>query len=302
MLDVMDVAVVGDDGSGKETFIGLLYSSQIRYSNENRNKNLFKFYASPLIMNEITSIYSRLRSGEWPEKSSSTFTEFSVTFRYMSSSGIRLSKFFKKDNTYTNINLNVYFHGLTELVESIRGMTQSSADAGTIRKLLSSRGVIILIDSSKLSAGEVTGGYGNDRATAKFVNAIGNSAWFTGNAKQIFLIMIFTKFDNINRELFRSNSISEQFPLLTEVEKRKKYCEDLMTKFFPETLAELKRWYGTVNYTPVTYFYSSILTEFDKEGNVVPALKERKGMVGNDIEYSYNEYRALIEYLRAVEN
>lgn len=58
------VAVVGDHGSGRAVFIGLLYASLVRYAGESPGR--LRFHADPASMEVLGHLYEGLRSGEFP--------------------------------------------------------------------------------------------------------------------------------------------------------------------------------------------------------------------------------------------
>jgi len=58
---------LGDDDSGKSTFLVLTYSAQIRYTAE--SKGDFRFYAEPEDLKVMGGEYSRMIMGDWPADS-----------------------------------------------------------------------------------------------------------------------------------------------------------------------------------------------------------------------------------------
>src|SRR5687767_2948741 len=62
---MLNIAIVGDVDSGKTTFLGLLYATQVR-SGSNRTDD-FRFHAPPASLEAISLVFQQLMSGMFPD-------------------------------------------------------------------------------------------------------------------------------------------------------------------------------------------------------------------------------------------
>jgi len=58
--------VVGDRGSGLTTFVGLLYTAQVRLGTEEADE--FRFHADRESIRQLEAIYGELGAGRFPER------------------------------------------------------------------------------------------------------------------------------------------------------------------------------------------------------------------------------------------
>src|SRR5437899_10908282 len=61
------VVIVGDQNSGKTTFLGLLYAAQVKFGSDKADG--FRFHAAFESLDEISGVFQRLMSGSFPDAS-----------------------------------------------------------------------------------------------------------------------------------------------------------------------------------------------------------------------------------------
>src|SRR3989442_4769049 len=59
------VVIVGDQNSGKTTFLGLLYAAQVKFGSDKADG--FRFHAAFESLDEISGVFQRLMSGSFPD-------------------------------------------------------------------------------------------------------------------------------------------------------------------------------------------------------------------------------------------
>ena len=276
----MYVAIVGNEDSGKTIFVSLLYAAQIKYSEDSAGD--FRFYSEPKVLKILGNYYNRLRGGFWPKKKFTKHITF--TFGYgLNSMGSKIRRIFDRSGDEPKIALKF---GIFDLYSKTKNANVSPKIDALVPKLLKSpyfkylsraRIILILLDSTKL---------GHDTETDMGISKIIEKAYRISNTP-IYPIIVFTKFDSVKREKLKKLKISSEPPSLGDGNSRKEYGSKILKQYYPKIESELTR------KDPV-YYFVHLNVETDPHGKSIPAVPKNLEF---EIDYSYEEYRDLIEHL-----
>ena len=203
------------------------------------------------------------------------------------------------------------------------GMTFANALAASpnpnLKTILDCDVLVFLIDSSRITAKVNSEAYKRmldyDVVMSTLISAVSE---YKGSQPRgtIYPLFIFTKFDAVESGLLESVGLPSQYEEWakragegrsfrhmrdrTEA-KRREYAVKLMGKFYGRTLNLI---YGGklrgVDFDDAQYFFSKINTELNEDGIPVPTIRAQKGKTGNDVDYSYDEYKAFIKYFQKI--
>ncbi len=306
----MPTAVLGDRACGKTTFLALLYASQIRYTDEETNKEVFKFTAEPQVASYMGELFNQLKIGHWPDatmKGQTSKTSFLFGYKSLMKSFAKKlvgGKHFK--NPYNTIKFSVYDVAGEDIQDIIRTpdgyLSEEIPDEA--KDLLESRVLVFLIDSQKISAKVRSKSYmkmiNYDKEMATLISLVSsyNAKKKDPDERKIFPVIVFTKFDMVPRPTLQAMGLDANYPPADDMKKRRAYAETILKKFYEQTLAYLKGgMLKGVSFDDAAYFFSEVQTEFNEDlGIESPMMKEER------IDYSYTEYEAFINYFEKIAN
>jgi len=311
----MPAAILGDRACGKTTFLALLYSSQIKYTNEPVNKGKFKFFASPATVNFMGDMYNALKAGTWPDataKGQRTKVQFLFGFKRIIAGAI--PGWVKRKawmSPYNTIQFSVYDvagEDVNDLIRTPDGVMNEDIPAD-VKELLESRVLVILIDASRISAKPRSKPFLDmmdyDKKTATLISLVAeyNSRKDDPAQRRIYPVFVFTKFDAVNKKLLTDMKIGEKYPAIKDQKKRLVYAETIMRNFYPQTLALIRGGQlKNVSFDDAGYYYSELTSEFNEDGVPVPVIKTMTGGSGHELDYSYPEYVGFIDHFKAITN
>lgn len=305
----MNVAIIGEKDSGKTTFLILLYAAQIKYSDVSEGE--FRFYINPQSIKIISEEYNRMQLGSWPSDKLITRVG-GVSFLYgrEDSSAINsIMKIFGKPKSIPTITLNfsIYDFSDSELSEIVNSNIMKFMNISKrVESLLSTRVLIIIIDSSKLKRTRFSQENAKKRITDQNIEAGKNSDTYISNALTnisrynrdiIYPIFVFTKFDLIDPRVLFDLKLPKKPPAINNLTNRKKFAERLLTKFYPNTLKMIKG-DKKMNYDGHCFF-TKIATQKNSDGSLSPALKPKREF-GYELDCSYQEFNGFIEYIENI--
>jgi len=313
----MPAAILGDRACGKTTFLALLYSSQIKYSNDPENADRFKFFASPSTVNFMGDMYNHLKGGGWPDataKGQRTKVDFLFGFRRF---GAAMIPSWVENrgwaNPYNTIKFSVYDvagEDVNDLVRTPDGVMDDDIPE-EIHELLESRVLVILVDTSRITAKPRSKPFmammDYDTKTATLISLIAeyNSKKTDPAQRTIYPVFVFTKFDVLmqKKKLLESMKLTETYPEMKEQEKRLHYAETLLRNFYGQTLALLRGGkLKNVSFDDSAYYFSEVGVEFNDDGIPIPSLHVMKDGAGHEITYSHPEYVGFIDHFRKIAN
>ena len=297
------IVILGDRDSGKTTFLALLYAAQVK-SGATRADD-FRFHVDLASIEEISEAFQQLMSGSFPDsaaKEGISDINFHVGCR-RSRLGIlsrRRSKAWSPDTS-----ASLHFVLLRNLdAEMARFRSGSSLANANLRDVLESDAMIILVDSTRLSVVDEENPHGTmsnyDGAVESLLTALQRSR-ARGAPKRFHPIFLFSKFDSVSEEALRRAKIEDAPPSVRETTRRAAYARALLDTNLPKTIAKITdREVQGVRFATPSYFFSRVATEAAtrdrREG-----VRLRRGEDGGwELDYSVDEYLALLERLRTI--
>lgn len=311
----MPAAILGDRACGKTTFLALLYASQIKYTNDPEYKDKFKFFAAPSTVNFMGDMFNQLKIGGWPDstaKGQRTKVEFLFGFKRLLGKAIpgwiEDRGWVKPYNTMQFSVYDVAGEDVNDLVRTPDGVFSEDID-DSIKDLLESRVLVILLDASRISAKPRSKPFMEmldyDTKTATLISLIAeyNSHKKDPKQRKIYPVFVLTKFDIVNKKILRDMKLDENYPEMKKQKDRKVFAETILKTFFGQTLALLKGGQlKSVKFDDSAYYFSEVFSEFNDDGIPVPKLKKMDGGPGYEIDYSYGEYEGFINHFREITN
>jgi len=298
---VTSAVIVGARGSGLTTFIGLLYTAQVRFGTE--EGDTFRFHVERETLRQLNAVYGELGAGrfpthdvDWEEHSLS----FVLSFR---ASRVRRWRRPGRNGESGAGNARVRVGGIT--TEELAELREHDAVVGESTRLLFHSPVVLpLVDASRLrledsgSATSGPGGYDAQLAATLEFLARYLSTEPERKAREMHPLFVLTKFD-VCSAATRDRLGTPPGPVATWSEDaRRAVGQRILERCLPRTgafLAASAR-AGPVRIAPPQWYFSSLRLE---EGGEVPriARRSRAPVGGWEPEYPYEEYRALIERL-----
>ncbi|MFZ0891945.1 MAG: hypothetical protein WB778_02080 [Thermoplasmata archaeon] len=296
--------VLGDRGSGLTTFVGLLYTAQVRLGTEDADE--FRFHADRESLRRLEGIYVELGTGKFPN-ADIDWEEHPLSFVF----GFRRGALGKighsggsEEAEFAPVRVQV--GGIpTDEIADLRDH-DAVLDEPT-RRLLRSPVLLPLIDATWLPqdpsaiAGLPIRRY--DQLLAKTLELLGRflSAEPRRRNRRMFPIFVVTKFDQIASEVLRALEAPSGPPAEWGSEGRSAVGLRLLQRYLPETAGFVQRQKtATLRVDSPVWFFSGLLTRESANGSL-EILRRRRGDFGGwEPEYPFEEYRGLIEHLGRV--
>jgi hypothetical protein len=297
---VTSAVIVGARGSGLTTFIGLLYTAQVRFGTEAGDE--FRFHVERETLQQLNEIYGELGAGRFPTHDVD-WDEHSLSF-VLSFRASRLLRWRRPGrNAEGSGNAQVRVGGIT--TEELAELREHDAVVGESTRLLFHSPVVLpLVDASRLrveDAGSPTSspaGYDAQLAATLDLLAKYLSTEPERKAREMHPLFVLTKFD-LCPAATRDRLGAPAGPVAAWSEEvRRAVGQRILERCLPRTgafLAASDR-ASPVRIAPPRWYFSSLRVE---EGGEVPhiARRSRAPVGGWEPEYPYEEYRALIERL-----
>jgi hypothetical protein len=297
---MLRVAVVGDHGSGKTTFLGLLYAALVRSGSDKSDQLRFRVNFESL--EEITVLFQRLMSGTFPDSATKEGIH-----------GLSIEVGFRKPNRGAFLRLGsrkrtadasttVHFTLPGSLDEKTPGLfSGGTIGTGPWRDVLDADAVLILVDSTKLVAkgedDESSPVRPYDRRVESLLTAI--RRWRSRDGREVlYPIFVLSKFDAVTPDILRAANIDPAPPEAGKAGPRAAYARALLEPNLPRTLATVEEAGGTrLRFATPTYVFSWVRTEAK-----TPAASERIRLRridggGWEPDYSRDEYLAVVDAL-----
>jgi hypothetical protein len=295
--------VLGDRGSGLTTFLGLLYTAQVRYGTEASDR--FRFHADRESIRSLQGIYTALGEGKFPQDEidwEQRPLAFLLGFRR---SGLRPRARSEESGAFDVIQLRVGGLSPEEIAEL--GNHETILD-GNFRSMVRSPILLILLDATRLPlAGpdSLPGGAAvrYDHTLARTLAVV---AGFVGSERarrdrQLFPLFVVTKSDrladNVRRQLRAPEGPAEEW----DEASRSETGEALLRTYFPETRRYLQSPEPPgLRVAPPGWFFSSVRLASPANGEPRISRRERTPLGGWEPEYPFEEYRRLLDRLGAL--
>jgi hypothetical protein len=291
--------IVGDRGSGLTTFVGLLYTAQVRLGTEEADE--FRFHADRETIRELEAIYGELGSGRFPARDVD-WEEHPLSFSFgFRRSGLRSLAGGASDEEGGFGVVRVQVGGIS--TQELADLREHDAVLGeSSRRLFRSQVIIPLIDASRLprDPGESasTSLMRYDRQLAATLDLLGRflSADRNRKARVMHLLFVLTKVDQCPPATMAGWGAPPTPSMNWPMEVRQKVGQAILSRALPATAQFLentrKRGRGLIE--PPQWFFSSLVVSGDENAPKI-ARRSRLPFGGWEPEYPFEEYRALIE-------
>ncbi|MFW3146977.1 MAG: hypothetical protein ACMUIE_09220 [Thermoplasmatota archaeon] len=266
----MQVCLAGLEDSGKRVLLSLLYGSMIRYSEEKRSG--FRFSTSTKHQVVFGENYNNLRGGLWPYKPYPDQISITMRFRELGISAWLKKNIARKEIT-TQSNINFSIHD----VERIKDEDVWEDDIKKLKELPGAKLTLLVFDIPSLK--KDTGSL--ERFEKVFRKTID---WRGSKTKPA---VIFTMCDKLKSKKLEKLGIPQGIPDIKKIEERKKVGHALIKEGLPSMNKLLK------SYSP-EFFFLGIETERDEDDKELPKVNPD---IESELEYPYEEYKALIQFI-----
>lgn len=293
------IVIVGDRNSGKTTFLGLLYTAQVKFGSDKADD--FRFHAAFESLDEISGVFQRLMSGSFPDSATKEGIR-EITFRLgyrRPRRGIsrQRSQSWSSD-AFDSFHLVVLRAFEDEVARAREG---SSIGDATLRDALRSDAMVIMVDARKIAVADGDAKLAPqakyDAAVESLLTAIQHSR---GHGARTLLhpIFVFSKFDRVNPEALRAANLDTAPPAARKKGPRAAYGQALLEGSLPKTMAKVRaRERGGLEFATPSYFFSWVRTDETTPGRAERVRLRRSGAVGWEPDYSSDEYVAFLERL-----
>jgi hypothetical protein len=292
--------VLGERGSGLTTFVGLLYTAQVRLGSEEADD--FRFSAERESLRRLGAIYAELGDGKFPAMDVD-WEENPLSFVF----GFRRGRFsawsrraVSEESDFDTVRFQVGGIPTEEVAELHHH--DAVLQAGT-RELLRSHVILPLVDASWLSAEpKEIGGLPMaryDRTLASTLDLLGKflAAEQRSKDRRMCPVFIVTKFDRVRPEALRHVGAPNAAPRDWSGSVRTAVGQQILTKYLPATAKVLaERSEGRISIEPPAWYFSGLRTE-NRNGETRILRRERTSMGGWEPEYPFEEYRSLLVHL-----
>lgn len=291
--------VLGSRGSGLTTFVGLLYTAQVRLGTQESDE--FRFHAERETIRQLEAIYGELNAGRFPVRDVN-WEEHPLSFVLAFRRGVLrgLARAGADDREFDTVHVRV--GGMpTEEVAELRA--HDAVLASNTRRLFRSEVVVLLVDASSLAPGESGAGSESARADGLLAETLRHLAGFLGaerdrRRRRMSPIVVVTKTDAFSLETLRQLAAPAGLPYEWSTDDRRAFGGRLLRQYFPETgrFFEAAKGGAVAKVTVPEWYFSGLgVTDFDGEARIVRRSLAPVG--GWEPEYPFEEYRRLIGQL-----
>ena len=312
-------AILGDRASGKTTFLGALYSSMVGYSTGHEDE--FRFFAPPESINLMKNIYEMMMTGSFPDatvKDEVNKVQFTLGFKTL------IGKIYAgSDSGLLRAWKGIRFAAYDVSGEDVQEYIDSGvASSPIIKQLLESYVVVILVDCGRMTLDEKSPNFRRmlhyDGEVAKLiVNFVTykvqeyerqKAAKRMPHRLRVFPALVLTKTDLLQAQTLHQLGLPIEVPTRRNPEERRKFCEDLLRTFLPQTLSQLRGARveeGAPSFDDAAYFTSYIRTVTAEGGMALPGaarilIQPATAGTSAQMDYSASEYYAFIEHFRRI--
>jgi hypothetical protein len=291
------IVIVGDRNSGKTTFLGLLYTAQVKSGSDKADD--FRFHAAFESLDEISGVFQRLMSGSFPDSATKEGIR-EITFRLgyrRLGRGIfsrRRSEGWASDSSVA-FQLIVVKSFEDDVARHREG--SSIADA-TLRNVIGSDAIVIMVDATKLVVADDAehrplGKY--DAAMESLLTAIQRSRAHA-ESTVVHPIFVFSKFDKVEPDALHRANLDRAPPAVRKKGAREAFAKALLDPNLPKTMAKVRaRERRGLEFATPSYFFSWVRTDETASSRSEKVRLRRSGPVGWEPDYSSDEYVAFLE-------
>jgi hypothetical protein len=295
---VSSALVVGGRGAGLSTFLGLLYTAEVRLGSERADE--FRFHVDRESIRRLEGIYGELGDGRFPE-SEVDWGRTPLTFLFgFKRSGLRrvLPRGATADLEFRPFRVEIGGFAAEEVAE-LSGR-DAVLDAAT-RRLLGSHILLPILDATLLPEDE---GDPVDRLALEDHHLAGAlelvlkfvSTERDRRARRLFPLFVMTKCDRLAPAAARRLGAPHGAPPSWSPEARSAFGAKVLAEYLPETRKALQPPRDRrVEVADPLWFYSEVGTEERSASRIRRRWKTPVG--GWEPEYPFEEYHALLDRL-----
>lgn len=300
---MLNVAIVGDHGCGKTTFLGLVYATLV--STGSGKEDDLRFHLAYDSMEEITGLFQRLMSGAFPDSASKEGIHGLTIELDIPGAGHGLLARFgprkRSDTAAKTVRLSLP----GSLDETKPGLTHGSTfGTGRWRDALDADVVVMIVDSTKLAAKRTDPNTGpmapfDERLQSMFVAV---QRWrSSGGRPFLHPLFVFSKFDSVSPKILEAANLEAMPPEVGRTGPRKTFANALLESNLPRTLALLEGETGKkLSFGPSRFVFSSVRTEPGTRGEPEKIKVRRTASGGWEPDYAQEEYIAFLRWLGGV--
>ncbi len=295
---MLRVAVVGDHGSGKTTFLALVYATLVRSGTD--REDALRFHVAYDSLDEISDLYQRLMSGAFPDAAAKEgLHELRVELDSARAGHGLLSRIGSGKGAADRSHA-VHFSLPGSLDEASPGLHRGSTfGTGKWRDALDADVLVMVADGARLAAQGTDPKAGpmaayDGRLEALFI-AI--QRWrSSGGRPLLHPIFVLSKLDGLRSEVLKAANVEPRPPQVGKAGPRAAYGTALLQPNLPRTLALLKEGSGKkLRFAPPAFVFSQVHTEA-KGASPREQIKLRRTETGGwEPDYSQDEYLAFLE-------
>ncbi len=295
---MLRVAIVGDHGSGKTTFLGLLYAALV--SSGSGRADELRFHVAYDSLDEVTVLFQRIMSGGFPDAATKEgLHELRVELESARSGRGLLSRIGSRKDA-PGPSQTIHFSLPGSLDEASPGLHQGSTfGTGKWRDALDADVLAILADSTKLvsKAAEAMAGpmEAYDRRLEALFVAI--QRWRSSGGREVLHpAFVFSKFDAVKPALLEAASLEPVPPGVGKTGPRSHYGKALLAPNLPRTLALLDGPSGKkLHFAPAVYTFSAVRTQTQAAPPQERIKLRRTETGGWEVDYSREEYLGFLD-------
>lgn len=296
------VAIVGDHGSGKTTFLGLLYATLVR-SGSSREDDL-RFSVAYDSMEEIGGLYQRLMSGGFPDAATKEgIHELRVNLGSSRSKHGLLRWGPRKWAADAPTTVRFCLPGsLDAATPGLHG--GSTFGTGRWRDVLDADAVVFLADGTKLgpkAEGKAAGPMAPyDGRIDALITSI--RRWRSrGGREVVHPLFVVSKFDRVAPPVLHATGLDPAPPPVSKSGARAAYSKAILEPNLPRTLATLRdTGKGKPRFAPADTFFSSVATRAGAPGEPPKIRLRRTDGAGWEPDYPQPEYLAFLDRLARI--
>ncbi len=297
------IAVVGDRGSGKTTFLGLLYAALVSSGSDREDR--LRFHVAYESLDEITALFQRLMSGGFPDASIKEGLHEVRLELDASATGRGILGRIGSHKASEDHAAAIHVSLPGSLDEASPGLHQGSTfGTGKWREALDADLLVMLVDATKLAAREAGGKAAplatyDGRLEALYL-AI--QRWRSSGGRPVLRpVFAFSKFDAVRPDLLGAAHLEAAPPAVGKDGPRAAYAQALLEPNLPRTWALLHGPAGKkLRFGPLTFVFSRVRTETKGAGQPERIKLRQVPGGGWEPDYAREEYVAFLEGLAKV--
>ena len=294
------VVIVGDRNSGKTTFLGLLYTAQVKFGSEKADD--FRFHASFESLDEISGVFQRLMSGGFPNSATKEGVR-EVTFR-LSPPKPKLGILSRRRRNSVSDDSDLFRLILLKSFEDdVARSLEPGSSVGhmTLNEALVSDAIVIMVDATELAVSDEDAGHAPmakvDAAVEALLTAIQRSRAH-GEATLLHPIFAFSKFDRVDPDSLRLLNLDAAPPDIRRRGPHAAYGKALVDRNLPKTIAAIEaRKDRGLRFGAPAYFFSWVRTDNTASARGEKIRLRHSGAVGWEPDFSSEEYLAFLTCL-----